>query len=354
VHRLVPRHRRKAGSGPPANALIAWIGTDTYLRDAAATASYRRWTALPMPSNTRSAGAAVVTCFALACTAVLGITAIISHGRATAQYKIATPSLFGRGGALTPSPKASLALPAEGSGVSPTPADIAPMLAERGGPQSITVPPVAKNVDQMASDHLSSPQGNVTLNATPAPVPPISSRHIDKPSNSGKPVDQVETVAVGEPSSSSKPGDTDTHTLLADSKAGGPDAPANSGTSQSEKSANPAVAGNQDASDDPAHQSDPAALTVPGAHRSRNETIGPTPTGRIDGDAQSASGDPGASQVPLSPRRSTPSLGSGSPPTPDGSASVGGSTTGHSPIAGQGSAPIRKPTSSQSSRSSGG
>jgi hypothetical protein len=292
VHRLVPRHRRKVGSGPPANALIAWIGTDTYLRDAAATASYRRWTALPMPSNTRSAGAAVVTCFALACTAVLGITAIISHGRTTAQHKIATPSLYGRGGALTPSPEPSLALPAEGSGVPPIPADIAPMLAERGGPPSITVPPAAKNVDQMTSDHLSSPQGNVSLHATPAPVPPISARHIDKPSNSGKPVDQVETVAVGKPSSSNKPGNTDTHTLLADSKPGGPDAPTNSGTPQSEKSANPAVAGNQDASYDAARQRDPATLTVPSTHRSRNETSGSTPTGRIDGDGQGGSGDP--------------------------------------------------------------
>jgi hypothetical protein len=327
VHRLVPRHRRKAGSGPPANALIAWIGTDTYLRDAAATLSYRRWMALPMPSNTRSAGAAVVTCFALACTAVLGITAIISHGRATGQHKIATPSTFSPGGAVTHSPESSLTLPTEGSGMTPAPADIAPMLADRGGPQPITVPPAAKNVDQMTSRHLSSPQGKVGLKATPSPVPAISSPHIDKPSNSGKPVDQVETVAVHKPSGSSKSGDTDTHTLLADSKPGGPDVPTNPGTPRPEQSANPPVAGNQDASDGPAHQRNSAALTDPGTHRSRNEISQPTPTDRIDGDAQRGSGDPGTSGSPLSPGRSTP---------------------------GQGSAPIQKPASSQTSRSSRG
>lgn len=135
--RPIPRHRRKAGSGPPANALIAWIGTDPYLRDAAATASHRRWMALPMPSNTRSAGAAVVACSVLACGAVLGITAIISQGRATAQHTIAAPSLFGQGrpvtpGPVSPGPEPSPTLPETGSQprVAPAPAGTAPVLAE--------------------------------------------------------------------------------------------------------------------------------------------------------------------------------------------------------------------------------
>lgn len=48
-----PRHRRKTGSGPAANALIAWIGTDPYLREAATLALLRRATAAPAPSHTR-------------------------------------------------------------------------------------------------------------------------------------------------------------------------------------------------------------------------------------------------------------------------------------------------------------
>lgn len=81
MHTLTPRHRRKAGSGPPANALLAWIGTDPYLRDATTTANHRRGLALPLPSRARSATAAVVVCFLLTCGAVMGITQIISHGR---------------------------------------------------------------------------------------------------------------------------------------------------------------------------------------------------------------------------------------------------------------------------------
>jgi hypothetical protein len=92
VNRSVPRRHRKAGSGPPAAVLIAWIGTDPYLREAAATASYRHEITLPLPSRARSAKMAVATCFVLASSAVLGITTIISHGRGAAQDKIVTSS----------------------------------------------------------------------------------------------------------------------------------------------------------------------------------------------------------------------------------------------------------------------
>ncbi len=336
MHRLIPRHRRKAGSGPPANALIAWIGTDPYLRDAAATASYRRWMALPTPSNTRSAGAAVVACFALACAGVVGITAIISHGRATAQHKIATPSLFGQGGAPTPGPESSLTFPTEGSGVSPAPAGIAPMLTERAAPQPIAVSPPAKNVDQVPGHHLSNSQGGVSTNATTAPVPAIPARHIDKPGNSGKPVEHVETVAVGKPSDSSK--SSDTHALPADSTPGDPDPPTNPGPLRSAKLPNPAV------------------LTIPGTDRARSATSEPTPMGRSDGTgAQGGSGDPDTDGLPQSPRRSPPGVGSDSAHSPSsrgGSTPGGDSTTGHSSISRQGSAPTQRSTSSRSSRSS--
>ena len=93
MHALMPRHRRKAGSGPPANALIAWISTDPYLRDAATTASHRREIDLPLLCGTRSAKAAVAACLVLACATVIGITEIVSHGRAEAQQAMA-PSLL--------------------------------------------------------------------------------------------------------------------------------------------------------------------------------------------------------------------------------------------------------------------
>lgn len=76
MYGLKPRHRRKAGSGPPANALIAWIGADPYLRKAAVTANHRREIALPPPANSRTAKAAVAACIVLAFSAVLGITTL--------------------------------------------------------------------------------------------------------------------------------------------------------------------------------------------------------------------------------------------------------------------------------------
>lgn len=90
MHAQAPRHRRKAGSGPPASALIAWLSTDPYLRDAATTASHRREIGMPLLSETRSAKAATAVCFVLACAALVGVTEIVSHGRAVAQDTIAT------------------------------------------------------------------------------------------------------------------------------------------------------------------------------------------------------------------------------------------------------------------------
>lgn len=91
VHALTPRHRRKPGSGPPANALIAWIGTDPYLRQTGTLASHRRHFGLPPGAHTR-ATAAVATCLVLTCGAVMGISEIINHGRAPGGHPIATPS----------------------------------------------------------------------------------------------------------------------------------------------------------------------------------------------------------------------------------------------------------------------
>ncbi len=62
-----PRHRRKAGSGPPAAALIAWIGTD------------RREPDLRPPANSRSARN-IVASVALACSAVVAVTVSTAAG----------------------------------------------------------------------------------------------------------------------------------------------------------------------------------------------------------------------------------------------------------------------------------
>jgi hypothetical protein len=135
------RHRRKTGSGPPANALIAWVGTDPYLRDAVTTASHRRELAPPLPSRSRSATAALTVCIVLVCGATVGITEVISHGRA-GQHT--TPPIAGRDTAVAhrDHPNASgsetLALLPEllPDGASPppgsyrTPAAMKPMLVE--------------------------------------------------------------------------------------------------------------------------------------------------------------------------------------------------------------------------------
>ena len=78
MHELTARHRRKAGSGPPATALIPWIGTEPHPRSGTRSGRHRWHTELPRPANTRSAAAAVAACFLLVCGAILGITATIS------------------------------------------------------------------------------------------------------------------------------------------------------------------------------------------------------------------------------------------------------------------------------------
>ena len=150
VRNLTRRRRRKAGSGPPADALIAWIGTDPYLRDAITTASHRREYCLPLPYRSRSAAAAMAICLVLACGAAAGIIQIISHGRAS-QPPITRPLVAGkeRTAARHDNKRVSSteALPVLSAGgasppsAHPTPAAMAPMLVEpRKAPESKPVP----------------------------------------------------------------------------------------------------------------------------------------------------------------------------------------------------------------------
>jgi hypothetical protein len=180
VDKLIPRHRRKAGSGPPANALIAWIGADPYLREAAATASYQREITLPLPSRTRSAKAAVVVCFVLSCGAVLGITTIISHGRSADQLKIATPT---PPTGSAPDQESSSSFPAQAGSapvLSPAPVGMAPMLAERATPHPVTVPSANHQTNQNTDDQSSKVRGYTRAD-------PVKPGHTNEPPAAGKP-----------------------------------------------------------------------------------------------------------------------------------------------------------------------
>ena len=117
---LTPRHHRKSGTGPPASALIAWISTDPYLRDTAATVCHRHQMDLVGLSRARATKAAAAACFVVTCIAALGISTIISHGRAATPLQIAAPSLGGQANPVSMASPAPMASP---------PAEIAAMLA---------------------------------------------------------------------------------------------------------------------------------------------------------------------------------------------------------------------------------
>jgi hypothetical protein len=146
------RHRRKAGSGPPAAALIAWIGADARrCSTTAATLSRRHEIDLP-PSATVGPARAAVAGLVLICGTVLAATASISEGL-----------LEPREAALRPVVPADLdtqpdqqAPPMRPQQVQPMPVDPpAPTAGGSGGtsvvrqaPQFIPVPPAAEPVDQ--------------------------------------------------------------------------------------------------------------------------------------------------------------------------------------------------------------
>ena len=151
---LTRRHRRKTGSGPPANALIAWVGTDPYLRDAVTTASHRREVALPLPCRSRSATAAMAVCFVLACGATVGIVEIISHGR-SGQLTTTPPPVAGQDRPTASGADALPFLPADGAsppGADHTPAPMKPMLLEGG-----LLPALSQPVQAPPSDTASMP-----------------------------------------------------------------------------------------------------------------------------------------------------------------------------------------------------
>jgi hypothetical protein len=134
VHELTARHRRKAGSGPPANALIAWISADPHLRSVAA--SHRRETAASLPRHTRAAKAAVAACFALAGGAVLGITAIVDDGLVAPRASSPSPVLSQGAGPTGTAARGLVAGIQRNPIVSPTPAATQSMVTNQASQQA--------------------------------------------------------------------------------------------------------------------------------------------------------------------------------------------------------------------------
>lgn len=285
MHGLTPRHRRKAGSGPPASALIAWIGADPHLRNAvAAAASRRRETDLPPPANTRAARAAVIACFVLACGAVLGVTATINDGLLV-PFKNSTPAVLGQNNAAAPDQGARSVWPVPV--VSPTSVAMTPMMVDPPASQPIPVPPANAHIDHLTPDDPGRPDGNIHSSAPTPPAhsvsPPLTDKSTDstKPVNTGKsgggstPVGSGNLDNPGGPSDPGKPADLAKPTDLA-------------------KPANPS---NSIGSDVPGDAGKPSDTT-------KSITRGPT------GGTQRGPGNPGISEQSSSPRVSPLSQGS--------------------------------------------
>jgi hypothetical protein len=153
VPKPTPRHRRKAGSGPPAAALIAWIGTD------------RREPDLRPSSNYRSARN-IVASVALACGAVLAVT-----------VSTAAEVLGPRDATTTPTIPHDHPVPANQLGpnavLPPDPAAAQPAMV-RQAPQSIPVPPATEDVAE-ATQPPAAPQ------APAAARPPVAERQAAVP-----------------------------------------------------------------------------------------------------------------------------------------------------------------------------
>ena len=139
-----PRHRRKAGSGPPAAALIAWIGTD------------RREPDLRPSSNSRSARN-VVASVALACGAVLAVTVSTVAG-----------VLGPRDATTAPTIPQDHPVPANQVG-SNTVLPPVPAAAQPAVVRSIPVAPATENAAENVPEDVA---GNVAEAAQPAVAPP--------------------------------------------------------------------------------------------------------------------------------------------------------------------------------------
>lgn len=155
VPKPTPRHRRKAGSGPPAAALIAWIGTD------------RREPDLRPSSNYRSARN-IVASVALACGAVLAVT-----------VSTAAEVLGPRDATTPPTIPQDHPVPADQVGpnavLPPGPAAAQPAVV-RQAPQSIPVPPAPENVPEDVAEPTQPAAAPPPVTQRQAAVPRVRSQ----------------------------------------------------------------------------------------------------------------------------------------------------------------------------------
>jgi hypothetical protein len=213
VHGLIPRHRRKAGSGPPATALIAWIGADPHLRSAIASAGRSRRETDLLPATTRMAKAAVAACFVLTYGAVLGITTVISDGLLMPLLpgEDNPPPVLSQGNAAPRGPGMS-PLPAEKTGPYPSrgssgPAAMAPMMVSLPTPQPDCSPPAAehKALDRPGGRLA----GSVPAGPISPPAHPVSPRRTKEAGTSPDPTETIESSTPRQPRGTDAPRDTD-------------------------------------------------------------------------------------------------------------------------------------------------
>jgi hypothetical protein len=265
VHEMTTRHRRKAGSGPPANALIAWISSDPHLRSVAA--SHRRGTGASLSPHTHAAKAAVAACLALAGGGILGITTIVNDGLVAPLATKPSPVLNqdaepGRAAAGGP-----------GAGIQPNPMIVpAPVTTE-----SMVVhppsprPPVAAAANAptgpVAADGPSSRPRQSVGSSVALPEAHSVAPHRVEPLHPGRPIAPIKLADAGKPDSAG--------TLASSADAGDSAAPADPGTS---KPAGPTDPSGTASAGDTSKPGDSGERLVPGTPRSSHKsTAAPSP-----------------------------------------------------------------------------
>ena len=202
MHELTARHHRKAGSGPPANALIAWIGADPRMRGV--VASHRRRTVASLPPHTRAAKAAVAACFALVGGGIVGITAIVNDGLVAPLASSPSPVLSQDAGPDRAAAGGAVRGIQPHPVVFPTPAATQSMVANRQAPQPIPAPAVAAPSGHIAADGPStSPRRNVTpgreaSSSEAAPAHPVAPARADT-LQPDRPIAPIQLAAAGKP-----------------------------------------------------------------------------------------------------------------------------------------------------------
>jgi hypothetical protein len=265
VHEMTTRHRRKAGSGPPANALIAWISSDPHLRSVAA--SHRRGTGASLSPHTRAAKAAVAACLALAGGGILGITTIVNDGLVAPLATKPSPVLN------QDAEPGRAAVGGPGAGVQPNPMIVpAPVTTE-----SMVVhppsprPPVAAAANAptgpVAADGPSSRPRQSVSSSVALPEAHSVAPHRVEPLHPGRPIAPIKLADAGKPDSAG--------TLASSADAGDSADPGTAAGSNNPATStdNPGAAGN---STDP---SKPAGPTDSSGTASAGDTSKPGDSG---------------------------------------------------------------------------